>query len=318
MRVSIFGLGYVGCATAAGLAGNGHEVLGVDISDRKVRMLNRAESPIVEKDFNALIRACVRRGNLRGCADGIAAVADSDLSLITVGSPKKRNGEFDYGSLLNAVWLIGEALKGKRGYHVIGLRSAVPPGTTESLAIPELEKISGKAAGSDFAVCVNPEFLRSGSASEDPTRPSFVVVGTRGRQGREIWQQIYREAAEILHTEIRTAEKLKWTCDALISLKADVAGEAGKIPYRKSGASGELIDFLYSQIRRDPAQSDRATLDMYQARDSHLEAPVLKMALQALREQVPEGADKAGSASTGEAAGGEPAGERAANLTRNY
>src|SRR5215471_13133640 len=166
MRVSIFGLGYVGCATAAGLAGNGHEVLGVDISERKVRLLNRGESPIVEGDFNALIRACARRGNLSGCADAIAAVAASDLSLITVGSPKKRNGEFDYGSLLNAVWQIGEALKEKRGFHVIGLRSAGPPGTTESLVIPELEKISSKAAGSDFAVCVNPEFLRTGSARE--------------------------------------------------------------------------------------------------------------------------------------------------------
>ena len=328
MRVSLFGLGYVGCATAAGLAGSGHEVLGVDIRERKVRMLNRGESPIIEKDFDALIRACARRGNLRGCADGIAAVSGSDLSLITVGSPKKRNGEFDYGSLLSAVWHIGEALKEKRGFHVIGLRSAVPPGTTESLVIPELEKISGKAAESDFAVCVNPEFLRSGSVWENPTRPSFAVVGSRGRRGREIWQQIYRGADKILHTEIKAAEMLKWTYDAVSLLYTNFAGEAGKLPYGKSGAAGELIDFLHSQIRRDRARSDLAThpatgspapVDMHrvlrQARDSHLEAPALKTLLQALREQVREGADQAASASTGAAAGGEPAGARAANLT---
>jgi GDP-mannose 6-dehydrogenase len=319
MRVSVFGLGYVGCATAASLAGSGHEVLGVDISERKVRMINRGESPIVERDFDALIRSGARRGRLAGCADGLKAVAESDLSLITVGSPTKRNGEFDYGFLLNAIWQIGEALKKKSTFHVIGLRSAVPPGTTESLVIPELEKISGKPAGSDFAVCVNPEFLRSGSAWEDPARPPFVVVGSRAGQGQEVWQQIYHGAERILHTEIKTAEMLKCTCDALSLLKANFAGEMSKIPHDRSGAARKLIDLLYSQANLDrsrvdltphPAAGSRATSSdmrpiLRQARHWHVEPPVLKMLLQSLRQQTRDGADQAINASAGAAAGDE-------------
>jgi GDP-mannose 6-dehydrogenase len=229
MKVSIFGLGYAGCATAVGLAHRGHDVVGVDVNERKVRMINRGESPILESELDAMIRFSTRCGKLRGCSDPARAVCDTDVSLISVESPTKRNGQFDYGYLLNAIWGIGEGLKEKSAYHVVGLRSAVPPGTTESLVVPELEKTSGKSAGKEFAVCVNPEFLRPGSPRDDIVNPAFVIVGSRAGEGLEILQELYQGVGKIVNTQIRTAEMLKYACDALNPRKVASADEIDRI-----------------------------------------------------------------------------------------
>ncbi|HWP59898.1 MAG TPA: nucleotide sugar dehydrogenase [Candidatus Acidoferrales bacterium] len=229
MRISVFGLGYVGCVTAAALGQRGHSIVGVDVNEHKVRVINRGESPVVEKGLEDLIGSSVRRGRLYATADAAAAVAESDVSLVCVGTPSRPNGSFDYGHLLSAVWQIADGIKRKQTRHVVAVRSTVLPGTTETLVIPELEKISGKAAHEAFEVCVNPEFMREGSSLLDFEEPPFVIVGSdeRDQAARSALAQIYDGIGPLIQTSIKTAEVLKYVCNAFHALKITFANEVG-------------------------------------------------------------------------------------------
>jgi GDP-mannose 6-dehydrogenase len=222
-------MGYVGCVTAAALAGRGNEVVGVDVNKQKVRAINRGDSPIMEKGLDSVIRSCVRKGQLKGTSDAREAVEESEVSLVCVGTPARKNGSFEYGHLLHAVWEIGEGIKRKGTSHVVAIRSTVLPGTTEALVLPELEKISGKKAWRDFAVCVNPEFMREGSSLEDFERPPFVIVGSHRGYGKEVMEQLYHGIEPMCHTSIKTAEMLKYVCNAFHALKITFANEVGNI-----------------------------------------------------------------------------------------
>ena len=164
MKVSVFGLGYVGSVSAASFAADGHTVVGVDVNADKVASLNEGRSPIVEKGLDELIRTAAANGSLRATTSTTEAVNATELSLLCVGTPSRKNGSLDLSYLERVCEQIGEALKDKADYHVVVVRSTVLPGTTHDLVIPTLEKASGKNYGTGFGVTVNPEFLREGTA----------------------------------------------------------------------------------------------------------------------------------------------------------
>src|SRR5436305_9640437 len=167
MKVSIFGLGYVGCVSAACFAKEGHDVVGVDVNPTKVEIVNRGESPIVEAGMSELIKAMVGEGRLRATTDTHEAIDASDLSLVCVGTPSNANGSLDLNYVERVCQEIGAALKQKQARHIVVIRSTMLPGTIESVVVPALEKKSGKRSGHDFGICINPEFLREGTSLKD-------------------------------------------------------------------------------------------------------------------------------------------------------
>ena len=177
MNVSVFGLGYVGSVSAASFAADGHAVIGVDVNPDKVASLNEGRSPIVEKGLDELIRAGSDNGSLRATTSTEEAVHASELSLLCVGTPSRRNGSLDLTYLERVCEQIGTALKQKDAYHVVVVRSTVLPGTTHDVVIPALERASGKHYGTGFGVTVNPEFLREGTAIQDFRNPPLTLVG---------------------------------------------------------------------------------------------------------------------------------------------
>src|SRR4051812_5298820 len=177
MRVSVFGLGYVGSVSAASFAGDGHTVVGVDVAPAKVASLNEGRSPIVEKGLDDLIRENTANGRLRATTSTADAVRGTDLSLICVGTPSRKNGSLDLTYLERVAEQIGEALRDKDGYHVVVVRSTVLPGTTHDVVIPALGGASGKKYAPGFGVGVTQEFLRESAAIHDSPTPPLTLVG---------------------------------------------------------------------------------------------------------------------------------------------
>src|SRR5438445_3681324 len=160
LRVSVFGLGYVGAVSAGCLAYDGHEVVGVDPLPTKVDLINRGQSPIIEKDIGEIIATSASAGRLRAISDPNQAIDQTELSFVCVGTPSQANGNLDLRYIRRICEQIGEALKQKAERHVVVIRSTILPGTMCGIVIPVLEECSGKKAGLDFGVCCNPEFLR--------------------------------------------------------------------------------------------------------------------------------------------------------------
>src|ERR1035438_7471278 len=168
--ISVFGLGYVGTVTAACLAHKGHHVIGVDLSPAKVEALQAGRSQIVEPKVSDLISESHAAGHLHATLDSTHAVLNSDISFLCVGTPSLRNGKLDLGHIAPACRDIGQVLLKKDKFHLVVLRSTVLPGTAETIVVPALEKSSGKKLGQDFGVCVNPEFMREGTAVRSEER----------------------------------------------------------------------------------------------------------------------------------------------------
>ncbi len=181
-NISVFGLGYVGCVSAACFAREGHSVIGVDVSASKVDMINAGRSTIVEEGIGELVRDMRASGRLRATTDSAEAVAGTDVSLICVGTPSRSNGSIDLRYIERVCEQIGEALRDKNTLHTVVIRSTVMPGTIDTCAIPAIERTSGKRHGEGFAVCSNPEFLREGTSIKDFYDPPFTsLVHTRQR-----------------------------------------------------------------------------------------------------------------------------------------
>jgi len=230
MRISIFGIGYVGCVSAACLARAGHEVVGVDVNPTKVEIINSGASPIVEPGINELIADVVKAGNLSATTDTPHAVNSTDVSLICVGTPSKPNGSLDLGHVQRVCEQIGKALASKSERHTIVIRSTMLPGSIESVAQPALELTSGKKAGKDFGLCVNPEFLREGSSLKDFYAPPFTLIGTDDEQTGKIISSLYSEIdAPVFVTSIKTAEMVKYVCNCFHALKVSFGNEIGNI-----------------------------------------------------------------------------------------
>ena len=188
--ISVFGLGYVGTVTAACLAHKGCHVIGVDPSPVKVEAMRSGRSPIVEPRVAELISEQHAAGSLQATADAEHAVLNSEISFLCVGTPSLRNGKLDLGHIEPVCEEIGEILKKKKDFHLVVLRSTVLPGTAETIVVPALERTSGKRLGQGFGVCVNPEFMREGTAVADFLEPAMTIIGssdaTHSRRLREV------------------------------------------------------------------------------------------------------------------------------------
>jgi GDP-mannose 6-dehydrogenase len=245
MNVSVFGLGYVGSVSAASFAADGHTVVGVDVNPDKVNSLNEGRSPIVEKGLDEIIRDNAANGRLRATTSTHDAVASTDLSLICVGTPSRRNGSLDLTYLERVAEQIGEALRDKESYHVVVVRSTVLPGTTHEVVIPALERTSGKKYGSGFGVAVNPEFLREGTAIDDFRHPPLTLVGHNYKSDAEPTQALYANVdAPVVATTIRTAEMIKYASNTWHALKVTFANEVGNLCKRLKIDSHEVMDIF--------------------------------------------------------------------------
>jgi GDP-mannose 6-dehydrogenase len=245
MRISIFGLGYVGTVTAACLAKEGHDVIGVDISRAKIEQLTAGKSPIVEEKIGDIIAGTVSSGKLRASLDAKAAINETEVSMICVGTPSRDNGDVDLTYVLRVSEKIGQLLKIKSSFHTLIYRSTTPPGTTEDLIIPALEEASGKKVYLDFDVCFNPEFLREGSSVDDFYHPPFTVVGQQSEGAVEMVRRLFAFLpAPVETTSIRTAEMLKYVCNAWHALKVTFANEIGTIA-RKMDIDGYDVMRLF-------------------------------------------------------------------------
>lgn len=230
MRIGIYGMGYVGAVSAACLAEAGHQVTGVDVSTDKVDLINAGQSPIVEPGLPELLARSVTQGRLRATSQTAETVAATDLSLICVGTPSCRNGDLDLSHMEAVCREIGAALRSLPVYHTVVVRSTVMPGSVRGMVIPILESASGKVAGEDFGVAVNPEFLREGTAIRDFSEPPMTVIGEFNAASGESVAALYSELpAPLIRRELEVAEMVKYSCNAWHATKVTFANEIGSI-----------------------------------------------------------------------------------------
>ena len=230
MKLSIFGLGYVGSVSAACFARDGHEVIGVDVNPVKVEIINSGKSPIVEPELEDLIGNAVKEKRLRATTQPAEGVANSDASLVCVGTPGNVNGSLDLRHVKSVCREIGVALASHDRYHVVVMRSTMLPGTIEKEVIPALEVFSGKRAGRDFGVAINPEFLREGTSVRDFDNPPFTLIGADDERVSQLVGHLYsRLTAPVLTLGIKEAEMVKYSCNCFHGLKVAFANEIGNI-----------------------------------------------------------------------------------------
>jgi GDP-mannose 6-dehydrogenase len=230
MKISVLGLGYVGTVAAACLAREGHEVIGVDPERTKVDMINAGKSPIVEQDINEIIEKQVAAGRLRASTDAESAVRFTDLVFVCVGTPSLPNGSIDLRYVRRVCEQIGVAMRGHYGAPVIVMRSTMLPGTMRELVIPTLESFSGRRAGAEFGVCINPEFLREGTAVYDYANPPKTVIGEFNRASGDLLASLYEHhKAPLIRTDIDTAEMVKYSDNVWHAVKVGFANEIGNI-----------------------------------------------------------------------------------------
>jgi len=228
--ISIFGLGYVGSVTAACLAHKGYSVIGVDLSPAKVELLKSGRSPIVEPRMSELVTACHQDCRLQATTDSAAAVMNSEISFPCVGTPSLRSGKLDLGHISPVCEEIGRTLARKDSFHLVVLRSTVLPGTAVTIVIPTLEKASGKRLGKDFGVCVNPEFMREGTAVADFLDPAMTIIGAADSRHASLLRELYSWApGRIFETSFTSAEMVKYVCNAWHALKVSFSNEVGTL-----------------------------------------------------------------------------------------
>jgi GDP-mannose 6-dehydrogenase len=230
MKISVLGLGYVGAVSAGCLAQDGHEVIGVDPERTKVDLINSGRSPIIEKGIGEIVAEQVAAGKLRASTDVAAAVRHSDLVLVCVGTPSLPNGGIDLRYIRRVCEQIGQTLKSHDGAPVIVMRSTMLPGTMRDVVIPLLEKTSGKKAGEEFGVCINPEFLREGTAVHDYYHPPKTVIGEMNKASGDLLAALYgKMPGPMIRTDIQTAEMVKYADNVWHALKVGFANEIGNI-----------------------------------------------------------------------------------------
>ncbi len=245
MKVSIFGLGYVGAVSTACLANDGHDVIGVDVDPSKLEMFRAGTSPIVEEGMPELVRKVVESGKVTATNDVSQAVADSRLSFICVGTPSRSNGSQDLSAIERVCEQIGEAIKSKSDPHVVVVRSTVSPGTVEDVLCPLLEKFSGKKNGEGFDVCFMPEFLREGTSIRDFYDPPYTVIGSTSERATAVVKELLAKIDSPFHiTNIRTAEMLKYSANVFHATKITFANEMGRLCKAYGVDSHEVMELF--------------------------------------------------------------------------
>ncbi len=230
MRISVFGIGYVGAVSCGCFAEMGHDVIGVDIAPEKIAMLAAGRSPIVEETIDKLIAGAVGHGKLTATGDATDAINRTDVSVIAVGTPSAPDGNVAFGAVDAVVTAIGRALRNKSEPHTVIMRSTVPPGTAEERIIPILQRESGRALGDRLRYYTNPEFLREGSSVRDFRCPPFTLIGAAEGDTADLPRQLYAPLAAPVHvTSWRIAESVKHISNVWHAVKMTFANEAGAI-----------------------------------------------------------------------------------------
>jgi GDP-mannose 6-dehydrogenase len=245
MKIAVFGLGYVGAVSAACLARDGHHIIGVDPQAAKVELINKGLSPIVERGVGDLILDAVTQGRLRATRSAAEAIAESELALICVGTPSRRNGSLDTQAVLNVAREIGEHLRGADRPYTIVLRSTVLPGTMRGEVIPSLEAASGRKAGAGFYVANNPEFLRESTAVHDYDNPPKIVIGALDPRTADLVAGLYAGIdAPRFVTSVDVAELVKYADNAWHAVKVAFANEVGSIAKAIDVDSHDVMDIF--------------------------------------------------------------------------
>ncbi len=247
VKISVFGLGYVGAVSCGCLPELGHQVIGVDTNPLKVQMINDGQSPVVEEGINELIEAAVKRGDLRATLDLEDAVLNTQVSLISVATPSNPNYTPNLAAVDAVVHSIGRALRKKAGPHVLVLRSTVPPGTTEERILPILLEASGRRIGEGLSLVFNPEFLREGSSVKDFHQPPQTVIGSLDEAGYVAMEQMYAGLpGAFVRTNTQVAESVKYLCNVFHALKITFANEAGSV-LKAFGLDGREVMKIFCQ-----------------------------------------------------------------------
>jgi GDP-mannose 6-dehydrogenase len=299
--VSIFGLGYVGCVSAACFARQGFDVVGVDVSQAKVDLVNAGQSTILEEGIQELVAEMRASGRLRATTDVAEAVRATSVSLVAVGTPSRTNGSIDLRYIRRVCEQIGEALRDKAERHTVVVRSTIMPGTIDEVVIPALEQASGKRAGADFGVCSNPEFLREGTSIKDFYDPPFTLVGAHDPAHAKPVTALYAGIHAPVHVvPVRVAEMIKYVCNCFHGLKIGFANEVGNV-CKAFGVDSHEVMRLVCEDRKlniSPAYlkpgfafggsclpKDLRALT-YQARTADVSTPIMSAILDSNRQQI--------------------------------
>ncbi|MBL8374631.1 nucleotide sugar dehydrogenase [Accumulibacter sp.] len=230
MKVSIFGLGYVGAVSLACLSRDGHEVIGVDIDAAKLDLIMAGKTPVVEEGMVELMALAAASGRVAVTIDAQRAVLDSEISLVCVGTPSAANGSQDQGAILRLAEEMGSAIAGKSTPHIVVFRSTLVPGTVEEVLRPIIEAKSGKKDGEGFFLCFQPEFLREGSSIRDYDKPPFTVVGANHSFPAERLRELFGKLpCRFIETSVRSAEMMKYCCNNFHALKITFANETARL-----------------------------------------------------------------------------------------
>ena len=301
MEIAIFGLGYVGCVSAACLARDGHHVIGVDINPLKVESIRAGRSPIIEPGLDVLIADGVADGRLVATADGEAAVERAELVLVCVGTPSRPNGSLELAYVERVCRDIGRHLARKGSYTTVAVRSTMLPGSAQERLIPILEAESGRRAGEGFGFCVNPEFLREGTALADFDHPPYTVIGQFDERSGDSLARLYAHLdAPLYRVPLGVAEMVKYTSNAFHALKVVFANEIGNICQIYGVDSHQVMEIFVQDDRLNIAPTylkpgfafggsclgkDLRAL-LYAARQRDVSAPVLESILPSNRLQI--------------------------------
>jgi GDP-mannose 6-dehydrogenase len=301
MKVSIFGLGYVGAVSLACLARDGHDVIGVDIDPAKLDLIRDGRSPVVEEGMVELMAQVASSGKVKVTTDARQAVLDSELSLVCVGTPSASNGSQDQGAVLRLANEIGQAIGTKAEPHVVVFRSTLVPGTVETVLRPLIEAASGKRDGEGFFLCFQPEFLREGSSIRDYDKPPFTVVGANHPRPIERLRALFGGLpCKFIETSVRSAEMMKYCCNNFHALKITFANETARLCNALGIDAFEVMDLLCQDTQLNISRAYlrpgfafggsclpkdlRAT--MYLAKIHDVEIPMLEAVLESNREHL--------------------------------
>jgi GDP-mannose 6-dehydrogenase len=301
MRVSVFGLGYVGAVSCGCFARDGMQVIGVDVNPDKVALINGGGSPVIEEGLAEIIADAVKGGRLRATMNVDEAVLGSEVSVISVGTPSRANGAIGLAAIQRVCEEIGHAIAKKPDRHVVVVRSTVLPGTVAGVVIPTIEVASGKRHHQSFGVCFNPEFLREGTSVKDHYNPPFTLVGhSNVRDARAVAGLYEKIDAEVIYTSFETAEMVKYVCNAFHALKITFANEMGILAQTVGVDSRQVMDLLCRDTKLNISprylkpgfafggsclpKDVRALL--YRARESDVELPLTRSILDSNRLQV--------------------------------
>jgi GDP-mannose 6-dehydrogenase len=232
VKIAVFGLGYVGSVSAVCLAAAGHDVIGVEVEPQKLSLVQSGHAPVTEPNLEEGLGAAIASGRFRATADTTEAVAASDVALVCVGTPSRRNGSLDSTYLERVMEQVGAALADRSSYYVVAIRSTVLPGVVSSKLIPLLERASGRSVGTDLGVCVNPEFLREGTAIDDFQSPPFTLIGESDAAAGDALLQAYAPLRAPVHRmRFDEASMVKYASNAFHALKVAFANEIGALSH---------------------------------------------------------------------------------------